>query len=251
MAKKKNLSTYDERYRQVFSAGALHWNSPRPNPHLARVLERIPPRSRCIEFGCGEGYQARLVASKGHSVTAIDISPAAIAKAVQLKGPGEDVDFICGDITEAGSIRLNNGSYDLAVDIGCLHMIVEDEDRSSYLQFVHAILKNGGLLFLQDGLDLDDVAPQSEEEGSQLREAKRAAAEAKRAQETGSPLPRMISTPEGERQIMLPLCPARMRTLDAYIRELELHGLKLLSCARVTGSNTPFEALVVAENQWP
>jgi protein-L-isoaspartate O-methyltransferase len=75
MAKQESLYAYENRYRQVFDAGALYWNDPRPNPHLAQMLHHLPVPSRCVEFGCGEGYQAYLMASYGHFVTAIDLAP--------------------------------------------------------------------------------------------------------------------------------------------------------------------------------
>ncbi len=72
----------DDRYRRVFGAGALHWKYPQPNPHLRQVADMLAPHSKCVEFGCGEGYQARFLASFGHRVIAIDLSPTAIAKAI-------------------------------------------------------------------------------------------------------------------------------------------------------------------------
>ena len=247
MARQKSLGAYEDRYKLVFAAGALHWNDPCPNPHLSRVLGQLPVHSKCIEFGCGEGYQAYLIASQGHSVTAIDLSPTAIAKGVRNTPAGQQIEFLVGDVTEASSLNLQNESYDLAVDIGCLHMMVEDDDRASYLDLVHSVLRRGGRLFLQNGLDLDDVTPGSEDEAKRLAEAKQAVAEAKKAQQSGCPTLRKIVTPDGAKQVMLPLCPARTLRLSSYIQEVESHKFRILSSERVSGSNVFYEVLLVAE----
>ncbi len=113
MARQKSLDAYEERYRLVFAAGALHRNDPRPNANLLDVLSRFRTRSRCIEFGCGEGFQAALMASHGHFVTAIDISPTPIVKAKRMLKPGQQVDFVVGDMTDASSVNLSDASYEI------------------------------------------------------------------------------------------------------------------------------------------
>ncbi len=123
MPKQKSLHDYDDRYRRVYEAGGLHWNDPHPNPHLADVLEGLTVPTTCIEFGCGEGYQARFMASLGHRVTAVDLSPAAVAKAKRETPPGYQVTYIAGDVTDLCACNLKGTAFDLAVDIGCLHMM--------------------------------------------------------------------------------------------------------------------------------
>jgi len=241
MTKQQGLGAYEDRYKLVFAAGALHWNDPRPNHHLSLLVRQLPAHCNCIEFGCGEGYQARFLASQGHMVTAIDLSPTAIAKAIRETLPNQQVRFLVGDVTDALSLNLLGGSYELAVDIGCLHMMAKDEDRLNYLNLVYNVLKTGGRFFLQNGLDLDDVCPQSDEEAKQLAEEK-----ALQAKPSGHPTPRKIVTPDGERELLLPLCPAcKMLSLDSYIQELASHGFRILSAERTIGVNCSYEAIIV------
>ena len=119
MIDRTHKNAYDDRYKAVFAAGALHWNDPRPNAGLLRVVSQLDPGSECIEFGCGEGYQAYLVSSLGHSVTAIDLSPTAIDKARRNALSGSRVRFLVGDVTDPPSLNLPDASYHLAFDIGC------------------------------------------------------------------------------------------------------------------------------------
>jgi hypothetical protein len=143
-------------------------------------------------------------------------------------------------VTEELSINLPSDSYDLAVDIGCLHMIVDDEVRLQYLEFVYEVLKKGGIFYVQNGLDLDDVIPQTEDE-------RRRVSLLRQSQESTSPLGRKIVTAAGMTEITLPFCPARMMRLEDYIKELEIHRFHIVSSDRIPGSNVPYEALVIAK----
>jgi len=245
LARQKGLFAYEERYRLVFAAGGIHWNDPRPNQYLSRLLDQMPASLKCIEFGCGEGYQARFMSSRGHSVTAIDLSPTAISKAIHETPFSDKVDFLVGDITDSSTLELETESFDLAVNIDCLHMMAEDEDRANHFDLIRDVLKTKGRLFLQNGLDLDDVKPRSKEEAKHLLEAKSI-----RSKPTGYPLPYKIVTREGERELTLPLCPAcRMLSLNEYILEVTSHGFNILSADRINGGSTSWEAVIVAEKR--
>jgi SAM-dependent methyltransferase len=235
MPKQKSLYDYDERYQRVFTAGGLNWNYPSPGPALSRFLDRQPRHLDCIEFGCGEGYQARFMASRGHPVTAIDLSPAAIAKAVRDTPAGCNVTFLVGDMTDAASLHLPEAAFDLAIDIGCLHMMTEDEDRTSYLELVCRVLKPGGRFYLQEGLREGEVPPGT----------------VATAGTTGLGLsdpPRTIMTADGVREVRLPILPARMLSLEEYLAELTRHGLNIVSAERTTGYQDPSSAPLTGIN---
>jgi SAM-dependent methyltransferase len=144
LALRKGLSAYEGRYRLVLEAGGLYWNDPRPNKSLSRLVDQLPSGLRCVEFGCGEGSQARFMSSRGHSVTAIDLSPTAIAKANRDTPSDLKIDFLVGDVTDASTLGLEPDSFDLAVNIGCLHMMAEDEDRANHFSLIRDILMAGG-----------------------------------------------------------------------------------------------------------
>lgn len=51
-----------------------------PSPHLVEAVDGRPP-GRALDAGCGEGADARWLASQGWEVTAVDIAEAAVARA--------------------------------------------------------------------------------------------------------------------------------------------------------------------------
>jgi SAM-dependent methyltransferase len=65
---------WDERY-------AAHDRpfDPDPNPHLERVASDLPPGT-ALDVGCGEGSDVVWLAARGWHVTAVDISPVALAR---------------------------------------------------------------------------------------------------------------------------------------------------------------------------
>ena len=49
------------------------WQS---NPHLDRMLDRLPPDSQILDVGCGAGVPvASYLAERGHRVVGVDVSP--------------------------------------------------------------------------------------------------------------------------------------------------------------------------------
>jgi SAM-dependent methyltransferase len=236
----QSLYAYDDRYKRVFEAGGLNWNSPIPNPALSRLLDDLPALSNCIEFGCGEGYQARLMASQGLTVTAIDLSPAAIDKAVRETPPDYRVTFHVGDVTDAASLHLPASAFDLAVDIGCLHMMTEDRDRAGYLKMVFNVLKPGGQVFLQEGLREDGVEKEAGDTAG-------VAGSGNSEKPAGDP-PRTIMTADGVREIRLPLLPARMLSLEGYVEALTRHGFRIVSIERTTDYHSQSKEQATAVN---
>ncbi len=85
-----------------------HWMRQRT---WQRMDSCFPPGSHILEVGCGTGIDLARLASRGHRVTAIDISPAmaaiARAKAVE-QGLLSRVEVLCGDLRgdERGAVEL-------------------------------------------------------------------------------------------------------------------------------------------------
>ncbi len=83
---------WDERYagtELVWSAG--------PNQFVESELADLPP-GRALDLACGEGRNARWLASRGWRVVGMDFSPKAIDKARQV---GPEVDWRVGDVLTA------------------------------------------------------------------------------------------------------------------------------------------------------
>lgn len=87
--------------------------------------------ARIVEAGCGDGLNAIRLAQAGYTVTGIDISALAIARAREAATEaGAVVEFLCLDLVRQAPPQPHD--YDLWVDIKTLHCLWRDEDRRHY-----------------------------------------------------------------------------------------------------------------------
>ncbi|MFC7303872.1 class I SAM-dependent methyltransferase [Streptomyces monticola] len=115
----------------------------KPDENLVDHLEagRIVAPGRVLELGCGPGRNAVHLASRGFTVDAVDLSPAALRWGEErARAAGVDVRFHCADIFSA---ELPPGSYDLVYDSGCLHHLPPHR-RVGYLALLDRVLAPGG-----------------------------------------------------------------------------------------------------------
>lgn len=94
-----------------------------------------------LDIGTGPGTQAVALAQMGFTVTATDISEAAIRLAQKLNAP---ITFVRDDIVHT-TLR---GPFNFIFDRGCFH-VLDDHERPGYLRNVTALLADGGMLFLK------------------------------------------------------------------------------------------------------
>ncbi|GIG20247.1 methyltransferase [Cellulomonas chitinilytica] len=81
-----------------------------PNGALVAEVSDLPP-GRVLDVGCGEGADAVWLASRGWTVTAIDVSAVALGRAAQhARDAGADVTWVCTGLVEAD---LPAGGFDL------------------------------------------------------------------------------------------------------------------------------------------
>lgn len=86
-------AAWDARYSE--RDGAM-WSG-RPNGRLVEEVARLAP-GRALDVGCGEGADAIWLARRGWTVTAIDVSDVAVARAREAAGSaGGMVEWVCGD----------------------------------------------------------------------------------------------------------------------------------------------------------
>ncbi len=244
MTNQKSLWDYDERYKKVYEAGGVFWNEHSPNPRLLNFITSLPKGSKCIDFGCGEGHEARNLAKLGFAVTGIDFSPTVIARNTLITPSDLSVDFFVGDVTDLQAIGISDKTFDFALDVGCFHMMNDLPDRMAYLTEVKRILKAGGFFYLQNGLRLDDVHPKTTGEAAALH-----ALQTFRSAHTSDELiARRIKTNQGEKEILLPLLPTKNVALEEYIAELTGVGFSIVYSERSGGANMTFEAIIIARS---
>ncbi|WP_030693127.1 class I SAM-dependent methyltransferase [Streptomyces globisporus] len=117
----------------------------KPDENLVAYVEQglLPAGGRVLDLGCGPGRNALYLASLGFEVTAVDLSPTAIAWAEErAAGAGAgNVRFLCGDAFTAGAVP--DGPYDLVYDSGCFHHLPPHR-RVGYLALLDRALSPGG-----------------------------------------------------------------------------------------------------------
>ena len=87
--------TWDQKY-----AGADYVWSAEPNRFLVAELAGMAP-GRALDLACGEGRNAVWLAQQGWSVTGVDFSGVAIAKAARLaESRGVDVEWVVADLLD-------------------------------------------------------------------------------------------------------------------------------------------------------
>ncbi|MEU3749914.1 MULTISPECIES: class I SAM-dependent methyltransferase [Streptomyces] len=115
----------------------------KPDENLVSYVERglLPAGGKALDLGCGPGRNALHLASLGFDVTAVDLSPTAIAWAEERarEAGTENVRFVNGDAFAVGL----DGPYDLVYDSGCFHHLPPHR-RVSYLALLDRVLAPGG-----------------------------------------------------------------------------------------------------------
>jgi SAM-dependent methyltransferase len=140
---------YDARYQRVYDAGADLWETDSPNESLLTMLVHRPPPpdAKIIDLGCGEGRDSIHLAQRGYDVVGVDVSRAALgmarARSAEL---GLACRFLERDVVYLRGMAA--GRFDLAINMGCLHMLADDELRARHLRRVHDILRVGGELLI-------------------------------------------------------------------------------------------------------
>lgn len=98
------------------------WDTGRVSTELKRRLAQFSiPADRAIELGCGTGTNAVWLAQQGFDVTAVDISPTAIARAeARARAEGVTVRWITANVTELPDL---GPPFDFVFDRGCYHAV--------------------------------------------------------------------------------------------------------------------------------
>jgi SAM-dependent methyltransferase len=136
---------WDRRYAEP----NLLWSA-EPNRFLVAEAAGLPT-GRALDLACGEGRNALWLAELGWSVTAVDYSSVAIAKArARAEREKRDVEFICEDLLV---YEPETAAYDLVL---VLYLQLPAGERRVVLERARAALAPGGT-FLLVGHDLTNM----------------------------------------------------------------------------------------------
>lgn len=141
---RKYYEAYEERYKTAHAQG-VSWSSDVCTPIVMKTIERhgIHPQHRILEIGCGEGRDAAVVLECGYQLTATDISAEAIDYCKKSMPQYED-HFA---VLDCLSHELNT-KYDFIYGVAVIHMLVLDEDRDGFYQFIYNHLEDHGLALI-------------------------------------------------------------------------------------------------------
>ena len=110
--------------------GDAYWN------YFQAFFELVPPpRGRTLEVGCGEGRVSRDLASRGHSVTAVDATPRLLQKARESDVTST---YLIGD---AAALPFADASFDLVV---FYNVLMDVEDMEGSVLEAARVLRTGG-----------------------------------------------------------------------------------------------------------
>lgn len=97
-----------------------------PNHDIVELLDALPPGAKVLDLGCGEGRNAFFLASRGHAVTAVDISATAIQKLSTLAARA-GLAIEC-DVADIGRYDVQ-GEWDLVMAHGVIDYLERDAWR--------------------------------------------------------------------------------------------------------------------------
>jgi len=111
--------------------------------HLAayEYAQKFAQDKIILDFGCGEGYGAALLAKSAEKIVGLDYSTAAIKKAKQ-KYVLHNIEFICSDLRK---INFENESFDMIIAFQLIEHLAHPE---VFIAKAKAWLKKGGIFLL-------------------------------------------------------------------------------------------------------
>jgi SAM-dependent methyltransferase len=135
---------------------SIEWQSGVLGPLIERELSAAG-KLRVLDCGCGIGTQALGLAGRGHLVTGVDLSAAAIARARrEARGRGLSIRFAVADMRDLSEAAESGFDAALAIDNSLPHLLSE-EDLARAAQQIAAKLRHGGI-FLASIRDYDEIA---------------------------------------------------------------------------------------------
>ena len=141
-----NLREQMEQIYRDMPLDSIPWNISDPPTILVETVEagKIKP-CKAVDLGCGAGNYAVWLAQNGFDVTGIDISEHAIKHANDLAiRMGVSCSFEVADLL--GDLQKFHEHFDFAYDWEVMHHIFP-EDRKSYLNNVHSMLRPNSMYF--------------------------------------------------------------------------------------------------------
>jgi cyclopropane fatty-acyl-phospholipid synthase-like methyltransferase len=225
---KPYYTAYNKRYKSVYAEGVRYWTAcPEElsaiESEIHSFLEKFHLQAdetlHIVEFGCGEGYVGELLAQCDYRYTGIDIAESAAQKATErLARFGDRARVLVADVLDLSIIP--DAAFDAGIDIGCLHLLVVDADRRTYLQNAYRVLKTGAPVMFKEAFrpNATSATVDSYEAWLQINGIDVDTHQERDAWQDGKLV-----------KIQLPCIVARPRTVEQYRSEIEAGGFEFLN----------------------
>ncbi len=126
--------------------GRAPWDTQVTPPEVVELTQnQVLTPGQALDLGCGTGTNSVYLARHGWEVTGVDFAALAIWRARRrARRAGVTCHFYQADVADLSFLHT---SFDLAVDIGCLHSLPV-ERRSPYASGVARLVRPAGLYML-------------------------------------------------------------------------------------------------------
>lgn len=200
---RKYYEAYDDRYRQVHNE-SLQWFSDERSEIVMEVISefQLQKSMKMLEIGCGEGRDAKFLMEQGYNLLATDVSEEAVSYCKKRYPWGAEhfqkLDCIKDKLDE---------NFDFIYAVAVIHMLVLDEDRNAFYQFIKEHLKDSGIAL---------ICTMGDGEFERKSDINTAFELQKRIHE------------ESGRTLMLAGTSCRMVNFESFERELKSNGLEIV-----------------------
>lgn len=212
---------YERRYKQVYEAGGDRFEMKKPNPEVLWLQENnlLDETTEVADLGCGEGRDTLALARMGvKKVIGVDISQAALAKLQEDKNLEGLNNLEVAQDNLLSLASLSDNAYDVAINMGALHMLVRDRDRFAHISEVLRILRPGGLYLVKHSREW--LKGFRTVIWSKINES---------VLKPGDVIPRRIWFPNGDmKEIPMEIIPHRTAEPDELVEEITQQGFEFI-----------------------
>lgn len=118
---------------------------------------RVSPGTRVLDLGCGVGRWSRLLASRGASVTGVDISPTMIAEARRRATRDGVADRCQFNVSDIGALGVD-GEFDLVLGVTVLQHVLDPVNLRAALLGIRSRVAVGGRIVLLEAAPTASVS---------------------------------------------------------------------------------------------